>query len=90
MKKGSRKIVLAFAALVFLACRNDLARKPIDAKTRERIDSLANAEIRRERERIDSFYAQNGQILLKKMKDSITIERRREIDEQIKAAQKGQ
>ncbi len=80
--------LLAVLLLVVSSC-GDLIKKPIDAKTRDLIDSIASAQCRQVRIELDTFYNQNHHVLMKKMMDSLTIERRREIAEQIESARFG-
>lgn len=69
------------------AC-GDLSRKPLDARTREVIDSTANTQSRLAREAIDSFYKTNHDRLLHYYMDSLTMVRRREIEEQMRSVKK--
>lgn len=57
---------------------------PLDADTRQRIDSLSNAEIRRLRIELDSVCAVQERTVLPRLVDSFQQVRRREIEEQLK------
>ena len=78
------------AALTTISACGDLAKKPIDSKTRDKIDSIVNAQSRQIRSELDTFYNRNHPVLMKKMMDSLTIERRKEIEEQVRSARMGQ
>lgn len=65
-----------------------LLKKPLDASTRETIDSTANAQSRLAREAVDSFYKTNHDRLLHYYMDSLMTVRRREIEEQMRSVKK--
>lgn len=69
------------------AC-DKIFKKPVDARTREVIDSTANAQSRLAREAVDSFYKINHDRLLHYYMDSLTTVRRREIEEQMRSVKK--
>jgi uncharacterized protein YdaU (DUF1376 family) len=81
---------MSAAMLCFVAGCDSFTKKPLDAKSREQIDSISNAQCRQIRMDLDSFYSQNHAVLLQKTMDSLKIERRKEIDAQIKSARSGQ
>jgi hypothetical protein len=94
-QKKIKKINLIFvgifaAMLCFVSGCDNFTKKPLDAHSREQIDSISNAQCRQIRADLDSFYRQNHAILLEKTMDSLKIERRKEIDAQIKSARNGQ
>lgn len=66
---------------VFAGC--DIASTPLDAGTRERIDSMASAQIRLERIKMDSLCVIQRATELPGMVDSIKQKRLREIERQL-------
>lgn len=66
----------------------EFVKKPLDARTRDVIDSAANAQSRLAREAVDSFYKINHDRLLHYYMDSLMTVRRREIEEQIRSVKK--
>ncbi len=80
---GSRPVSVAIAAC------GDLAKKPIDARTRDIIDSTFNARSREIRSELDTFYNQNHPVLMKQAMDSLMAERRMEIEKEIRSARGG-
>ena len=83
-----KKIAL-FAAVALVSSCGQLTKKPLDARTRDRIDSTANAQSRLARNEVDSFFHQNHERLLHIYMDSLIVVRRREIEAQIQSARGG-
>jgi len=79
-----RRMLLPALALLFVACENP-AQKPLDAKTRRLVDSLAAAGIRQVRLETDSLCLQEKIQRLPQVTDSLKAIRRREIEEKMRA-----
>ena len=75
-----------FVCLAFSACGGSGA--PIDAGTRQRIDSTSNAQIRLAREELDSICILQRTTVLPQLVDSIKQKRLSEIREQMKTVPK--
>lgn len=88
MKNFQKTVAIALIFTVISACGN-LTKKPIDAKTRDIIDSVANAQCRQIRSELDTFYNQNHPVLMQKLMDSLMVERRKEIEKQVQSARTG-
>ena len=77
---------LWIVCLFFSACGNP--NTPLDAGTRQAIDSIAAAETRKTRVEIDSLCNIDRSSVLPRLVDSIKQIRLREIQEQLKAVPK--
>lgn len=75
-------VVLASVSLLFSACGGSGA--PLDANTRQRIDSTSAAQINQARKELDSLCLQQRSTLLPQLIDSIKQKRRGEIQAQMK------
>ena len=73
---------LALPLLCILACGNPNA--PLDADTRQAIDSISSAHIRQARESLDSTCKTRRATELPRLVDSIKQQRLQEIREQLK------
>ena len=85
----SRLRVLPLLLPVYLfcfACGN--SNTPLDAGTRQAIDSIAAAETRKARVEIDSLCNLDRSTVLPRLVDSIRQKRLREIQEQLKTVPK--
>ncbi|HNE27825.1 MAG TPA: hypothetical protein PKL15_17385 [Saprospiraceae bacterium] len=80
--------ILACFSLFLLLSACGGASAPIDADTRSRIDSIANAQIREARIQIDSQCALRERNDLPRLIDSFKQVRMREIQEQLKTIPK--
>lgn len=78
--------LLAACCLLLTACGGP--NTPLDAGTRQAIDSIAAAEVRQARMDIDSLCKLDRTILLPRLVDSIKQKRVREIQEQLKTVPK--
>lgn len=74
-----RRMLVPALVLLFAACENP-AQKPLDAKTRRLVDSLAAAGIRQQRFETDSLCLQERTRRLPQITDSLKQVRRREIE----------
>lgn len=79
-------LVLTVFSLLVAACGN--SSTPLDAGTRQRIDSTAAAQIRLAREELDSICKLQQKTVLPQLVDSIKKKRQREIQEQLKTVPK--
>lgn len=78
--------LLLFVYLLCFACGNP--NTPLDAGTRQAIDSIAAAETRKARVEIDSLCNLDRSTVLPRLVDSIRQKRLREIQEQLKTVPK--
>ncbi len=86
-KKNLRASAVLFPlCLLLAACGNP--NTPLDAGTRQRIDSTAAAQIRLAREELDSLCKLQQKTVLPQLVDSIKKKRLREIQEQLKTVPK--
>lgn len=76
----------ALLALCLQACSG--SNQPLDAATRQAVDSLSTAQIRQARADLDSLCLQQRTTVLPQMVDSIKKHRLREIEEQLKTVPK--
>ncbi|MCB0532771.1 MAG: hypothetical protein H6574_21335 [Lewinellaceae bacterium] len=79
-------LVITVFSLLVAACGN--SSTPLDAGTRQRIDSTAAAQIRLAREELDSLCKLQQKTVLPRLVDSIKQKRVREIQEQLKTVPK--
>ncbi|MGI9159969.1 MAG: hypothetical protein ACR2K1_09480 [Saprospiraceae bacterium] len=79
-----RRLLLPALALLFVACENP-AQKPLDAKTRRLVDSLAAAGIRQMRLETDSLCLEERTHRLPQITDSLKQRQRREIEAKMRA-----
>lgn len=77
---------LVFSALLLSACNN--SNTPLDADTRQAIDSLAAQQIRQARAEMDSLCKQRNLTQLPQLVDSMKKVRLREIQEQLRTVPK--
>lgn len=80
------KLLPAACGLLLTACGGP--NTPLDAGTRQAIDSIAAAEIRQARMEIDSLCGVERRTVLPRLVDSIKQKRMREIREQLKTVPK--
>lgn len=81
------KHLLPFAFLIFLlSCGN--ADTPLDAETRQVIDSISAAQIRSARAELDSLCKRDRTTVLPLLIDSLRKERLKEIEQQLKTVPK--
>lgn len=73
-------------AFLFIACKNSNA--PLDADTRERIDSISNAQIKASQIELDSVCLAAQKTTLPVLVDSIKKIRLSEIEQQLKTIPK--
>ncbi|MBK8968565.1 MAG: hypothetical protein IPM36_18235 [Lewinellaceae bacterium] len=79
-------VAILFLSLLVAGCGN--SNTPLDAGTRQRIDSTAAAQIRLAREELDSMCKLQEKTVLPQLVDSIKKKRLREIQEQLKTVPK--
>ncbi len=79
-------LLLTACCLLLTACGGP--NTPLDAGTRQAIDSIAAAEVRQARMEIDSLCKLDRTTLLPRLVDSIKQKRVREIQEQLKTVPK--
>jgi hypothetical protein len=72
----------AICSLLFAAC--DATNKPLDAETRQVIDSISTAQIRQARLELDSVCLSQRTTVLPYLIDSIKQKRLKEIEEKLK------
>lgn len=78
--------MLLVACLLFAGCEG--ANTPLDAGTRDAIDSISAAEIKRLRVEMDSLCQMQRTTVLPHLVDSIKQKRLREIEQQLKTIPK--